>query len=223
MEDHEEMGAGTDATCERERAQEEAREPAPAQEIFVTVSDALEYLFCPRFIFFMHCLGIAQREERRYKVLKGRELHDSRGKVNRVYVRKRLNCVRKEISVYLTSQKYHFKGEVDEVLFLEDGTAAPLDYKYAEFKDTVYRTHKYQAALYGLLIMEHYGVDVKRGFVCYTRSNHHVEEIDFREKDYEKARQLVREILMIIQRGFYPEGTKQKTRCVDCTYRNICV
>jgi len=25
-----------------------------AQEIFVTVSDALEYLFCPRFIFFMH-------------------------------------------------------------------------------------------------------------------------------------------------------------------------
>jgi CRISPR-associated exonuclease Cas4 len=223
MEDHEEMDTGTVATCAREQAQEGAREPALAQEIFVTVSDALEYLFCPRFIFFMHCLGIAQREERRYKVLKGRELHESREKVNRDYVRKRLSCVRKEISVYLTSQKYHFKGEVDEVLFLEDGTAAPLDYKYAEFKDTVYRTHKYQAALYGLLIMEHYGVDVKRGFVCYTRSNHHVEEIDFLEKDYEKARQLVREILMIIQRGFYPEGTKQKARCVDCTYRNICV
>jgi CRISPR-associated exonuclease Cas4 len=147
----------------------------------------------------------------------------SREKVNRDYVRKRLSCVRKEISVYLTSQKHHFKGEVDEVLFLEDGTAAPLDYKYAEFKDTIYRTHKYQAALCGLLTMEHYGVDVKRGFVCYTRSTHHVEEIDFREKDYEKARQLVREILMIIQRGFYPEGTKQKPMCVDCTYRNICV
>jgi CRISPR-associated exonuclease Cas4 len=193
------------------------------QEVFVTVSDALEYLFCPRFVFFMHCLGIAQREERRYKVLKGRELHESREKVNRDYVRKRLNCSRKEISVYLTSQRMHFKGEVDEVLFLDDGTAAPLDYKYAEWKETVYRTHKYQAALYGLLIMENYGVDVKRGFVCYTRSNHHVEEIDFREKDFEKARQIVREILMIIQRGYYPEGSKQKARCVDCTYRNICV
>src|SRR5512143_1388223 len=100
------------------------------QEIFVTVSDALEYLFCPRFIFFMHCLGIAQREERRYKVLKGRDLHESREKVNRDYVRKRLNCNKKEISVYLTSQRLHFKGEVDEVLFLDDGTAAPLDYKY---------------------------------------------------------------------------------------------
>ena len=124
----------------------------PEPEIFITVSDALEYLFCPRFIFFMHCLGIAQREERRYKVLKGRELHEIREKVNRDYVRKKLNCTGKEISVYLTSHKYHFKGEVDEVLFLDDGTAAPLDYKYAEFKNTIYRTHKFQAALYGLLI-----------------------------------------------------------------------
>ncbi len=202
---------------------EAIRSEPPEQEIFVTVSDALEYLFCPRFIFFMHCLGIAQREERRYKVQKGRELHESREKVNRDYVRKRLNCVGKEISVYLTSRKYHFKGEVDEVLFLEDGTAAPLDYKYAEFKKTVYRTHKYQAALYALLIMEHYGVNVTRGFVCYTRSNNHVEEINFRETDFEKARAMVREILDIVQRGYYPEVTKQKARCVDCTYRNICV
>ena len=215
----------TNAEMEASHTQAQARESvlAPERDIFVTVSDALEYLFCPRFIYFMHCLGIAQREERRFKVQKGRELHESREKVNRDYVRKKLNCVRKEISVYLTSQKYHFKGEVDEVLFLEDGTAAPLDYKYAEFKETVYKTHKFQAALYGLLIMEHFGVDVKRGFVCYTRSNNHVEEIDFQQKDYEKAKEIVREILMIIQRGYYPDGTKQKARCVDCTYRNICV
>ena len=193
------------------------------QEVFVTVSDALEYLFCPRFIFFERCLMIPEHQEKRFKVLKGRELHEIREKVNRDYLRKRLRCTRKEISVYLTSHKYHFKGEVDEVLFLEDGTAAPLDYKYAEFKNTIYKTHKYQAALYGILIMEHFGVDVKKGFVCYTRSNNYVVEIDFRQKDFEMAKQIVREILMIIQRGYYPEGTKQKARCVDCTYKNICV
>jgi len=213
------MDGGADAAASRAGGQA----GLPEREIFVTVSDALEYLFCPRFIFFIHCLGIAQHEEQRYKVLKGRELHGVREKVNREYVRKRLNCVRKEVSVYLTSHKHHFKGEVDEVLFLEDGTAAPMDYKYAEYKDTIYRTHKYQAALYGLLIREHFGVDVKRGFVCYTRSNNYVAEIDLREKDYDKAKQIVREILMIIQRGYFPEGTKQKARCVDCTYRNICV
>lgn len=215
----------TDAQIEASlaRAQAQVREGAPEQEIFITVSDALEYLFCPRFIYFIHCLGIAQREERRYKVLKGRELHEAREKTNRDYVRKKLNCIRKDISVYLTSHKYHFKGEVDEVLFLEDGTAAPMDYKYAEFKDTVYRTHKFQAALYGLLIMEHFGVEVKRGFVCYTRSNNQVVEIEFKQKDFKKARMMVHEILMIIQRGYYPDGTGQKARCVDCTYRNICV
>lgn len=204
-------------------SEEHEPEPLQEQEVFVTVSDALEYLFCPRFIFFERCLMIPEHQEKRYKVLKGRELHESREKVNRDYVRKKLHCVRKEISVYLTSHKHHFKGEVDEILFLEDGTAAPLDYKFAEFKDTIYRTHKYQAALYGLLIMEHYGVDVKSGFVCYTRSNHHVEEIAFRQKDFEHARLMVAEILNIIQKGYYPDGTKQKARCVDCTYKNICV
>jgi CRISPR-associated exonuclease Cas4 len=71
--------------------------------------------------------------------------------------------------------------------------------------------------------MEHYGVEVNRGFVCYTRSNHHVEEINLGGKDYKRAEQMVGEILMITQRGYYPDGTKQKARCVDCTYRNICV
>ena len=66
----------TDAEMEGSHAQAHAQVQesplAPEREIFVTVSDALEYLFCPRFIYFMHCLGIAQREERRFKVQKGR-------------------------------------------------------------------------------------------------------------------------------------------------------
>ena len=192
-------------------------------EVFITVSDVMEYLFCPRFIYFMHCLVIPQHEEKRYKVLKGRALHEAREKVNRNYIRKKLQCVRKDVAVYLVSRKYCLKGEVDEVLFLEDGTAAPLDYKFAEFKDKVYRTHKYQSALYGLMIADNYGVEANRGFVCYTRSNHLVKEIKLTNKDFERAIARVNEVLEIIQKGFYPEATKYKVRCVDCTYRNICV
>jgi len=192
-------------------------------EVFITVSDVMEYLFCPRFTYFMHCLGIPQHEEKRYKVLKGRALHEAREKVNKSYIRKKLQCVRKDVAVYLVSRKYCLKGEVDEVLFLEDGTAAPLDYKFAEFKDKVYRTHKYQSALYGLMIADNYGVAVNKGFVCYTRSNHLVQEIKLTNKDFERAIALVNEVLEIIQKGFYPEATKNKARCVDCTYRNICV
>jgi len=192
-------------------------------EVFITVSDVMEYLFCKRFIYFMYCLGIPQHEEKRYKVLKGRELHEAREKVNKSYIRKKLLCVRKDAAVYLVSRKYHVKGKVDEVLFLEDGTAAALDYKFAEFKDTVFRTHKYQSALYGLMIADNYGVEVNRGFVCYTRSKHLVKEVKLGNKDFERAIALVSEVLEIIQKGFYPEATKYKARCVDCTYRNICV
>jgi len=73
----------TDAEIEAPPAQARESVLAPEQEIFVTVSDALEYLFCPRFIFFERCLMIPEHQEKRYKVLKGRELHEVREKVNR--------------------------------------------------------------------------------------------------------------------------------------------
>jgi len=61
-------------------------------------------------------------------------------------------------------------------------------------------------------------------FIFYsTSSNNYVAAIDFRQKDYDKAKDIVREILMIIQREYFPDGTKQKARCVGCMCRNICV
>ena len=192
-------------------------------ETYITVSDVIEYLFCPRFIYFMYCLDIKQQEDKRYKVLKGRKVHEMREKLNRDYIRKKLNCARKESSVYLASKKYRVKGIVDEVLFLDDGTASPVDYKFAEDKGKLFKTYKYQSLIYGLLIKENYNVDVKKGFVCYTRSNNLVREITFSEKDFTEAVKTINEILDIIPKGFYPKKTKSLMRCVDCTYRNICV
>ena len=110
------------------------------EEIFITPSDVIEYLFCPRFIYYMRCLDIPQHEDKRYKVMKGREVHEEKAKINREYLRKKLGCVAKDISVYLTSSVLHLKGEVDEVLSSSDGTLAPLDYKFAEYKDWVFQT-----------------------------------------------------------------------------------
>ena len=54
----------------------------------------------------------------------------------------------------MTSEKYYIKGEVDEVLTLSDGTMAPLDYKYAEYRETIFGTYRYQSVFYRLLIKE---------------------------------------------------------------------
>lgn len=192
-------------------------------EVFITVSDVIEYLFCPRFIYFIHCLKIPQHEEKRYKVLKGRELHETKKKINKNYLRKRLNCIKKEDAVYLVCEKYHIKGEVDQVLFLADGTASPFDYKFGEFKKSVFRTHRFQSILYGLMIKENYNIEVNKGFVCYNRSNNLVKEIKFRKNDFEKAIKTINKILEIIQKCFYPKKTKYPMRCIDCCYRRICV
>jgi len=188
----------------------------------ITISDVLEYLFCPRFIYFMHCLAIPQHEGSRFKVIKGREVHDEKRITNTEYLRKKLGVVRKEINVFIASKNHHIKGIVDEVLFLEDGTAAPFEYKYAEFKDTIFQTYKFQLVLHAMMIKENYKIDVKKGFICFTRSNNHIEEIIFTEKDFKKGLEIIDEILEIIDKGFYPGKSKYKNKCIDCCYSNIC-
>ena len=193
------------------------------QEVYITPSEVIEYLYCPRFIFFMNCLCISQHEEQRYKVLKGRELHERKEEINRSYLRKKLNCVQKDILVYLASAKYHIKGIVDEVLILNDGTLSPLDYKFAEYRDKTFKTHKYQSVLYALLIKENYQQEVKKGYICYIRSNHKLKEINYTDKDFREGERLVTEILEVVQKGYYPKKSKYLNRCIDCCYRNICV
>ena len=195
----------------------------PAGDTIITISDVLEYLFCPRFIYYMHCLAIPQHEGSRFKVIKGREVHEEKRITNTEYLRKKLGVVKKEINVFIASKNHHIKGIVDEILFLDDGTAAPFEYKYAEFKDTIFQTYKFQLVLHALMIKENYKTDVKKGFICFTRSNNHIEEIVFTEKDFKKAIEIIDEILEIIDKGFYPGKSKYKNKCIDCCYSNICV
>lgn len=189
----------------------------------VTPSEVIEHLYCPRFTYFMNCLNIPQHEELRYKVLKGRELHEKREDSNREYLRKRLGCIDKDISVYLTSKTLGVRGVVDEVLHLSDGTLSPLDYKYTEYNDYTFETHKVQSVLYALLIMENYPKPVKRGFICYSKDGSKVKEIIYSDKDFCYAKDVVAEIFRVILTGYYPKKTRWHNRCVDCCYRNVCV
>ena len=191
--------------------------------ISITPSEVLEYLFCPRFIYFMNCLGIPQHEEGRYKVQRGREVHQERGGVNQEYLRKKVGCVEKELSVYLSSPRNHIRGVVDEVLKLKDGSYAPLDYKFAQFKDRPFKTYRTQLVLYALLIQENYNAEVIRGFIVYTRSRNYLKEVIFSDKDFHRSVEIVEEILTIIQGGIFPRKTRDRIKCVDCCYRNICV
>lgn len=189
----------------------------------LTPSEIIKYIYCPRFIYFMHCLKIAQHEELRYKVLKGRELHQKRETTNRDYLRKKLGCVDKHISVYIASRKIGVRGIVDEVLHFEDGTISPLDYKYTEFTEFTYATHRIQSILYALLMEDCYKKKVLKGYICYARSGHMVKKIEYSKEDFVEVLKIIKNVNDIISKGYYPQKTKWPNRCIDCCYKNICV
>ncbi len=189
----------------------------------ITPSDIIEYCYCPRFVYFMHCLKISQNEERRFKVQAGREIHQRKLVRNRGYLRKKLGCVLKEDDVYLASARLKVRGRVDEVLALDDDSLAPLDYKFAEYQGTVYKTMQMQTIIYAGLIMERYEKKVNRGFLCFVRSANRVVEVPVTADGLREAWKVVENIFSIIYRDYFPRKTDSRRKCADCTYKNICV
>jgi CRISPR-associated exonuclease Cas4 len=187
----------------------------------LTPSHIIEYLFCPRFTYFEYVLAIPQYEEKDYKVMRGRHLHDERLERNKDYLRRRLNVKEKFLDQYLTNAL--LRGTVDEVLGFADGTMSPLDYKFAEYKDRVYDTYQTQLYCYAWLIEENFGRRVERGFLVYTRSNNRVVEVPISDENKADVKRAAEAVFGIIDQNRFPKATKYKARCVTCTYRNVCI
>jgi len=67
-----------------------------SQILYLIASHLIEYLYCPRFTYYEYVLSIGQSEEKQFKVVKGRDIHEERQKVNSGYLRKKLGGVKKE-------------------------------------------------------------------------------------------------------------------------------
>lgn len=186
----------------------------------ITPSHIIQFLYCPRFIFFEYVLCIPQYEEKNFKVMKGREVHDEKLEQNKNYLRKKIGVKEKYLDQYLTND--FLRGKVDEVLQLTDGTMAPLDYKYAEYKDRIFQTYKTQLICYAVLIEGNFESKVNKGFLVYTRSKHKLIEVPITEKDKTEIKECSEQVVEIIEKNKYPKATKYKGRCLSCTYKNIC-
>ncbi len=168
----------------------------------------IEYTFCPRFIYFMFTLDIPQREEKRFKVIKGRKVHEEKARINKEYLRKKLGAVEKQSNIYLSLSQYYLRGIIDEVLTFTDKTMAPLDFKYAKYKEINYQTHKIQALCYTLMIEDNYKKRSSKAYIVYTRSKNKLIELEFKEKDKLELKKSIKEVIHIIQTGFYPNNFK---------------
>jgi len=151
----------------------------------------------------------------------GRKIHEKISKTTSDYLRKKLGVKDKKSDVYLSGHS-GIRGIVDEILFLDNGTAAPLDYKYAQYKEKLFKTYHLQLVFYAQLIKDNFNVPVNRGFIVYTRSKNKLIEVPICDKDFFELDKIIQELLLIIQKCHYPKPTRSKLRCPDCCYRNIC-
>lgn len=190
---------------------------------FITPSEVMEYLFCPRFVYFMNVLKIDQHEHRRHLVNKGRDIHQFKMVRNKEYLRAKIDVKDKLLDVYLSSEKYRLVGKVDEALFLDDGYAAPLDYKYAFWENKIFKTYKIQQTLYAILMEENFNVSVNKAFLVYVRSKNHLEEIIITTDMKEKSLDIIADIFQIVNDGSFPNARTNNRKCEDCTYRNLCI
>lgn len=172
-------------------------------------------------MYFEHVLDIPQYEEKSYKAMRGRHLHDRKQSINKEYLRKKIGVKEKYQEQYLSND--FLRGKVDEVLLLDDGTMAPLDYKFAQYKDKVFNTYKTQLFCYAWLIEDNFSCRVEKGFLVYTRSKNKLIEVEITEDAKQEVRENVNAIIDIIANNRFPKATRYKKRCRGCTYRNICI
>jgi CRISPR-associated exonuclease Cas4 len=189
---------------------------------WITPSDVLEFLFCPRFIYFMKVLHVPQFEEKRFLVQKGRKVHEDRISANKSYMRKKLDVERKIENAKLFCSAFRISGIVDEILFLRDGTASPVDYKYA-FHKRDFKTYFFQGLMYCLMIEETFRIVSRKAYISFSRDKWQVEEMIYDDSSIEKLGKILESIIGIVSLGLLPKKKGSKRKCADCTFRKLCV
>jgi CRISPR-associated exonuclease Cas4 len=169
----------------------------------------------------MEVLKIRQYEEKRLKVLIGREIHEKKA-LQPDYLRKKLGVIKQEKDVYLSAPELGICGILDEILFLEDGSISLLDYKFAYNKHK-FKTQFLQNVLYAMLIESNYHTSVNACYIVYTREKNEPVRYPVTSRDKEKISDSIKKVNRIVKEGYYPPATPDRKKCGDCTYRRICV
>src|SRR5690606_30148846 len=97
----------------------------------LTVTDLKQYAFCPRVVFYEHCLPHVR--PRTYKMDAGKARHEEEASrsVRRVITRYDVTQGERRFNVRLYCQSLGLYGLLDEMVVTATGAAIPIDYKLA--------------------------------------------------------------------------------------------
>lgn len=184
----------------------------------LTVTNAVEHAFCPRFTYFQLVLGIEQREGKRGTVQSGRAFHTKHSSTNKSYKIKRFDGVKKT-ELLLYSKKYSFSGKIDEAIEADDQILI-IERKYSDYI-FIGSTIKTQLGLLAILLEENTGKRVNQAIVVFDKKERVEVPVKITEKIKQKALLLLQKTNRVIETGRMPYS-KHDNRCLNCCYRKIC-
>ncbi|MCW3996318.1 MAG: CRISPR-associated protein Cas4 [Candidatus Bathyarchaeota archaeon] len=184
----------------------------------LTVTNAVEYAFCPRFTYFQLVLGIEQREGKRGTVQSGRAFHSRHSSTNKNYKIKRFEGI-KQTELLLYSKKYAFSGKIDEAIEADDQILI-IERKYSDYI-FIGSTIKTQLGLLAILLEENTGKKVNQAVVVFDKKERVEVPVKITEKMKQKALLLLQQTSRVIETNRMPYS-KHDNRCTNCCYRKIC-
>jgi len=195
-------------------------------EPFVSVTDVKHYIYCPRLVYFdrvLHATPVFGSQQEDSKMLHEDYVKKELRRKDAVYYSPEFVGAEKLLFTSLSSSLLGLQGNVDCIIKTASGEYVPVDYKnMASDKGRVWMDHRYQLVAYGLLVEDHFGVVVRRGFVNYIPEALILQfEITPTMKTYVKR--VLGHIKRIIREEELPPIRVAKQKCTGgCGHKQTC-
>lgn len=191
-----------------------------------TVTDLKQYGYCPRIVYYHHCLPAVRPET--YKMAAGREEGNAEEQRQlrrslRPYGLRSGVC---HLDVVLTSERLGLSGRVDLVIDTQDNPTQtreliPVDFKLSP--ERMGENLRLQIVTYGTLLQEQWAAPSRRGYIYFIPARRAV-RVDFTPElraRLEAALVVMRDIVAA-ERMPEPPPTHARARCAVCEFRLFC-
>lgn len=184
----------------------------------LTVTDLKQYAYCPRVVFYEHCLPHVR--PRTYKMDAGKARHEDEAERAERRVITRYDVVEgeRQFNVRLFSDRLSLWGLLDEIVLTSNGVAIPVDYKLAT---TVSPNHRIQLTAYALLLEDCEKHKVEQGFI-YLIPTRKLVKVPITSKLRETTLSILHDIQRVIGTETMPPPVTRKGQCASCEFRRFC-
>ena len=182
-----------------------------------TVTDLKQFIYCPRILYYHACLPDVRPVT--LKMEMGQQRHDDEPKraLRRTMRLPGIESARREFDVAVQSQALGLSGQIDEVLFFDDGLVV-VDYKLSK---TPGRHFKVQLAAYAMLAEAAFNLPAMCGILYLIRKRESV-EVSMTARLRQQVVSTLTEMRRIATTESMSEATSNRRACVDCEFRRFC-